>query len=300
MNKLRIEKPIFFIGMGRSGTTIIFEAFASHEDLGWLSNYSRLFSTFPHITTIHRLFLGLRGQKRQWHKVSFVNKLLPKPAEAYPVWEYLLGREFSYSFLRQVKPKSSEIDKTHLFLKKVLRWEGKTRFCAKLTGPPRIRFLSEIFNDAFFIDIIRDPRAVVASLISVDFWKEKGGLKRPFWQDSLDDEALEIWKRAEHSPVVLASLLYRQVYQAAEKERQSVKSRYCRVHYEDFIEDPLVTMNGILSFCGLETSEKISAYMRSIDYKNMNYKFWQKLSASEIEEIERITGDQMRELGYRN
>jgi hypothetical protein len=298
MNTLRIEKPIFIIGMGRSGTTVVFEALASHQDLGWLSNYSRLFPTFPHITTIHRLFLGLRGQKRQWNKVSFVNKLLPKPAEAYPVWEYLLGREFSYSFLRQAKPGSSDIEKTHQFLKQLLKWEGKTRFCAKLTGPPRIRFLSQIFNDAFFIDIVRDPRAVVSSLISADFWKEKGGLKGPFWYHSLDDEALEIWKEAGDSPVVLASLLYREVYQTTEQERQSINSRYCRVHYEHFIEDPLLTMNGILSFCGLERSEKVSAYICSVDYKNMNYKFWQKLSASEIKEIERITGDQMRELGY--
>lgn len=163
--------------MGRSGATIIFEAFSCHEYLGWLSNYSNRFSALPQVAFVHRLFFGARGQKKQWQKVSLANKLLPKPQEAYSVWKHLLGSKFRFTFLRNVKPTASEIDATHNYIRKLLISEGKLRFCAKFTGPPRIWFLNKLFPDAFFIDVIRDPRAVVASLLSVDFWKERVVMK---------------------------------------------------------------------------------------------------------------------------
>lgn len=300
MDAIRIEKPVFMLGMPRSGTTIIFEAFSCHEDLGWLSNYSQRFPTLPQITSIHRIFRGARGEKRQWQKVSFANKLLPKPAESYAVWEYLLGRDFSFGFLRKDRPTPSRIRKTHQYLRKVLRSEAKTRFCAKLTGPPRIRFLSQIFTDAYFIDVVRDPRAVIASLMSVDFWKEKRGIHDPFWNGSFDDDhdALVLWEGSQRSPVVLAALLWRAVCEATAQEKQDVGIAYYRLRYEQFIDDPLGAVNDILSFCGLRESEKVNAYVGSRQYKNMNYKFWQKLSAGHIQQIERIAGKQMRLVGY--
>ena len=34
-----LERPVFMVGMPRSGTTIIYEALALHEDLGWFSSF---------------------------------------------------------------------------------------------------------------------------------------------------------------------------------------------------------------------------------------------------------------------
>jgi hypothetical protein len=38
-----LDRPIIFIGNGRSGTSIVFGVFSVHEDLGWLSNYIQSF-----------------------------------------------------------------------------------------------------------------------------------------------------------------------------------------------------------------------------------------------------------------
>ena len=41
-----ITKPIFMIGVPRSGTTIVFEALSSHEDLGYFTSFTNRFPNF--------------------------------------------------------------------------------------------------------------------------------------------------------------------------------------------------------------------------------------------------------------
>ena len=100
---MSINKPVFFIGMPRSGTTIIFEAFSRHEQIGYISNYSVWFSNYLIIEYITRLFdnkfIFLRGEKKQGQKTLWFNKLLPKPLEGYPLWERICGDKFLWSYL---------------------------------------------------------------------------------------------------------------------------------------------------------------------------------------------------------
>jgi hypothetical protein len=169
---------------------------------------------------------------------------------------------------------------------------------AKFTGPPRIRYLSGLFPDAYFVDIVRDPRAVVASLLMVKFWKQKGGFEGPFWNEALNGEALDRWVRSDRSPVVLAALQWRSVYQATHEEKNSAQGRYLRCRYEDFMEDPLGMVSKVMAFCRLSPSHDIERYISSQNYRNMNYKYREKLSAEEISHITDINQDLMEGLGY--
>lgn len=44
-----VSDPIFFIGIPRSGTRGLFEAFASQKQLGWPRNYTEKFPTHSSI-----------------------------------------------------------------------------------------------------------------------------------------------------------------------------------------------------------------------------------------------------------
>jgi len=202
-----MDEPIFFIGMPRSGTSIIQEAFCRHESLGWLSNYTAHFPSLPRLTAVHRLFGSLQGQRNQGQMLTFYNKLLPRPSESYPVWERIFGRKFLYTCMEGVTPTPGETDRARSYVARLLGAQGRARLCAKLTGPPRIEFLSGIFEGAFFVDIIRDPRAVVASLM-VDkdqFWK-KSGEESPFWDCRYDRADRALWEQSGRMPAVLAAL----------------------------------------------------------------------------------------------
>lgn len=145
-------KPIFFIGNGRSGTTIISEVLSNHSEFGWLSNYSAKF---------------------------------PRIAEAYPFWQGYAGNKFLWDFLIDVKVTPLESQKINHAVQKNLFFQCKKRLLAKITGLLRIGFIRSVFPEASFIHIVRDGRAVVDSLLNVDFWKQKGGLAQPFWSGGL-------------------------------------------------------------------------------------------------------------------
>ena len=50
------DKPIFVIGTGRCGSTIVFEALALHEKLGWFSNYNDRFPNLEFVSLAPRIY----------------------------------------------------------------------------------------------------------------------------------------------------------------------------------------------------------------------------------------------------
>ena len=112
-----ICKPIVFVGSGRSGTTIISEIVFRHESLAWPSNYQEKFPKVTYVNLLRNFFDNklwqLQGQKPQLNKVSALNKILFKPAEAYNFWEYLSGSniDFSRGFLLNERASDSEASK---------------------------------------------------------------------------------------------------------------------------------------------------------------------------------------------
>ena len=100
-SKTMIYKPVFVIGMPRSGTTVISEAISLHEEFGWISNYLTKFPNYVWISMLNRLcFISkigiyIRGRKPQTNNLnSFFRKFFPYPSEAYNIWEIFLGKKF--------------------------------------------------------------------------------------------------------------------------------------------------------------------------------------------------------------
>lgn len=179
-----VRKPVFFIGMPRSGTTIAFEAFARHKDLAWPTNYTALFPRLPQLNSVRRLIdnrrVQLVGRKNQYGRPRFGNRALPVPNEAYEFWNMYGDSRFARDYL-QLRPDERTRNQLTRAVDALVSWQGKKRFAAKLTGPPRIEFLSTVFPDALFVHVVRDGRAVVHSLLNVAFWRQKGGLENRFW-----------------------------------------------------------------------------------------------------------------------
>ena len=101
-----IKRPIFVIGMPRSGTTVISQAISVHEDLGWFSNYFEWVPFSPEISLLTRLTslpkIGsyLIGKKKQDSRISgFIRRFLPYCTEAYPVWRRYCSERFELNYL---------------------------------------------------------------------------------------------------------------------------------------------------------------------------------------------------------
>ena len=303
---MKVQKPIFLIGMGRSGTTVLAEAISIHKDLGWISKYLEVFPSLPQLSFLHKLvdipFLGvyLRGKKKQSKGlINFIRRFLPYCVENYNIWEKFCGKKFSFDYLAHQKASEAEKEAVIKYVRTLLKYQRKKRFFAKFTGPPRICFLQSIFPDAYFIHVIRDPRAVVNSLLKVKFWREGGGLERPWWK-GLPEEYIKEWEKRNRSPLALAALQWKRVVSLTWEEKKYVQhGHFIEIRYEDFVEKPHEYLTKIFHKVGLEDSSEAHKYISSIGkLRNMNYKYKQDLSKENIKLIEEITRDEANKAGY--
>lgn len=295
----RLSRPIFFIGMPRSGTTVIFEAFAVHKQLGWVSNYSSRFPRLPILNYVLRLaenrIWSFRGSKQQYGKASLSNRILPKPQEGYPFWETYCGEKFLWDFCLEPRANQQEAQALRSVLDKTLKYQGRSRLATKLTGPPRISYLRSIFPDAMFVHVVRDGRAVVDSLLRVDFWREKGGFDGPFWNGALSDSDISEWETYDRSALAIASIEWRNVITGIRDEAATLgPGDYHEIKYEDYIADTAESISRLYTGCGLNASFSHKLHPQ---LSNMNEKYMER-SPDEIKCMQDIMGSYLLELGY--
>jgi hypothetical protein len=307
MKDFQANEPIFMIGMGRSGTTVISEVISSHKDLAWFSRYLNLFPDFPWITIldsiVHIPFIGyyLRGRKKQSKGfVSTLRKYLPHPEEPYPLLKKYCGEKISRDYLFNKKASKREKKDVLILANRILKLQRKKRLFAKFTGPPRIHYLTSIFPNAYFIHILRDPRSVISSLLKSKFWTKRGALEKPWWENGLPDEYIEEWISSEKSPVALAAIQWKFVVELTWKEKEILeKEKYIQVKYEDFVRDPHKQTTEIFRKLKLKDCEQSHRYISEIAaFKNMNFKYKRNLSLTEIQLIETLTHKVAEKSGY--
>ncbi|VAX13624.1 hypothetical protein MNBD_GAMMA24-925 [hydrothermal vent metagenome] len=305
MNAPGLEKPIFFVGMPRSGTTILFEAFARHPELGWPSNYSERQPHQPWLNLLCRLLdnriVHLRGHKQQYAKARFGNRYLPHPDEAYCFWDHYTGREFSREYLTDTVVDTQTRERVRSAVEAILRWQGRRRFAAKLTGPPRIAFLDSIFPDAQFVHVVRDGRAVVHSLLKVGFWRRKGGFDGPFWCGGISESELLAWHASGRDPGVLAALQWQHIVSTARSEsRELPQDRYREIKYEEFIDSPHHVLSNLYNYCTLSDADAGHDFLDhgGVGLKNMNTKFHNEVAEDSARQIAAALQPMLAELGY--
>ena len=304
---MEIVRPIFLIGSGRSGSSVLYEALAVHPELGWIPNYWERFpglaiaALLPRVYDLPLLRLISRGEKKQRRSnISFVNRYLPTPGEPYALWSRWCGEKIRRDYLVGVVASPDEKRLARAGVNWTLRAQGKKRFLAKFTGPSRIEYLRSIFPDALFIHLVRDGRVVSSSLLRTEFWQKGGGLERPWWGNGLPEGWEDEWAKYDRSPLALAAMQWRTVMDICEQERRLLApGQYLEVKYEDFVVDPPGTANRIQSFCGLELSARVTDYVGQADrYQNMNERHFQRMSPEELRVLEAILGECLERNGY--
>ena len=300
----QIDRPIFFIGMPRSGTTLLFATFAAHPDLGWFSQYQERFPSLPGVAAMARaadlIPRSRKGVRRHTDVRRLAQSLQIAPTEAWSIWRQCCGEKFSFEYLEGVEATDEESDRLRRTIARTLRFQGKPRFATKITGPGRIGYLSSIFEDAIFVHVIRDGRAAAESLMRVGFWKDTFRLNLPAWRGGLDEADLAAWRERGSAPLELAALQWRTVVTGARREAaRHAEGRYHEVRFEDFIQSPHVTMEGLFSDADLGPAERVNEYIdERLELRDLTAAWRERVSDPEVEALDALCGDLLADLGY--
>ncbi len=159
----------------------------------------------------------------------------------------------------------------------------------------RIQFIKAIFPDAIFIHIIRDGRAVIQSNYyrtchdtfrkSIPFGNFP---KPPRWRQYMD---LPLVYQFAHQWVDLVN------YIQADAKTHLNDRDFIEVTYEEFCRQPHRILMQIDLFCGLDPNKRYYEKIPNV-FKSQNFKWRKELSDIEINQIQSIIGECMRELGY--
>lgn len=288
-----VEKPIFIVGTGRCGSTIFQQVICEHPQLAWLSATFDYYAAKP---SINRLLLGVAdlpvvGPYLRKQKVL-------RPWEPYPIWEQNCPgfkepfRDLRAEDVTPVVRKNMQQAAAQLVTAK------RDRLLGKITGWPRIGLLQEIFPDAKFIHIVRDGRAVVNSLLNVDWWSGWQGPEAWRW-GTLTPTQREQWETYGQSFVALASIEWNILMDAMQQARPLVPAEnFLEIRYEDFCDDTVGMTKDVMDFCELSWSTELANAVGTYKIRNTNYKWQKDLSPAQQAIMNDIMGPFLQAYNY--
>ena len=297
------DNPIFVVGTGRCGLTLLMDLISYHRDLAWPSQYlNRPYTTSRlYLSALSRFvdyFPGLPGK----HTVKWV----PRHSEAFHLYEHCFkgfGRPFrdltGDDITSNVEAKFRDV------FEKIMRFHRKKRIIVEYSGWPRIRFFKKIFPNAKFIHVIRDGRAVANSLLNVDYWLGWEGIYK--WRWGIPPEfLLEKLKKYNHSFLALAGIQWKILIQSFLENLVALDAgHYLEIKYEDMVRSPKDTALKCLNFLGLDPScrifKKNLPLVKVVDANNSQFRIspWkQNLDTAQINMLNDILDKELLHYGY--
>ncbi len=292
--------PVFVIGHWRSGTTLLHELVARDKQFSYADTY-QCFSpnTFlfpgPILRGIVGFFLPdtrpmdsmpMGTSKPQEDEFALCILGAPSPYRGI-MFPTLLGEYGRYLRISNLPPsQQAHWKKTLLnFLTKLSMRSDKRIVLKSPTHSFRIKLLSEMFPDARFVYIRRDPYTVYKSTLHL-------------WMTLLNQQGLH-----KVDPNIVESHVretYTELLDAVEKDRASISSnRFCEISYEELVAAPTRTMEHVYESVELDGFECVRNQLEAFERENRGYKTNKfDLKADEIIELNRLWGPYITRQGY--
>jgi hypothetical protein len=267
------EAPIFILGHWRSGTTMLHELLV----LDPRHSYPDTYACFcPNHFLLSRYFIP-------W----WLKYLMParRPMDNMPLgWDHPQEDEFAlccmgvpspylaFAFPNRPPAHPEYLDLKGLSPPTLARWKRAFVWFLKcltlrnpkrivLKSPPhtaRVDVLLELFPEARFVHIVRNPYAVFPSTVKT-------------WKRLYQDQGAQVPRFEGLEEHVLST--FERMYAAFAESRPRIDpSRFCEVHYEDLVRDPVGRMRAVYETLGLEGFDAVLPALKQYAARTANYR----------------------------
>ncbi len=250
-----VRRPIFILGLPRTGSTLLHEVLALHSSLRapqfWESTFTpsrdpmdlyRTVAAAAQIKLVNRMAPNLKGIHRlgarlphecvtiQAHAMRSIQFHAAHRVSAYNEWLQTSDWEPAYRW--------------HVrYLKLLQCGEAEARWLLKAPGHMLgLQALESVYPDASFIQLHRDPVEVIPSMASLSV------ALRTAFSDTVDEweigrDTVNQWSRG------LANTL------RMRKQSADLNARFIDIHYKELVSRPIEVVRRILEFTGLSATE---------------------------------------------
>lgn len=268
-----IDRPVFIVGMPRSGSTVLHAVLARHPAFATTTRVTRKAPVcYP--------LLALLARCTRDHA----------PGEAGAMWDLHAAGDSDVRRAGDVTPRARAYYTQAV--ENVLRLYRRPRFLAKCPRLGlRMGWLNEIFPGARFLHLVRDGRAVCRSLLErhrVD------GAPDGWW-----DAKPESWRRwAALPPLEAVAHQWDEVVRAVCATGATLPpEQYREVRYEDFTAQPESFVRGLQDFFEVDWPEA-DLHRAARDIRSRNDKWAKVFSPEEVGTLMGIMGATMARFGY--
>lgn len=286
-----VSRPVFIVGVGRSGSTVFHQLLARHPRTAWLSRLSERLpgQVWPHRALMRALDLG--------PLTSWATRYAD-PSEAYAWWDArfsgfsrpcrdLVAADLSASVAERLRTGLAQVVSPH-----------RPRLLVKITGWSRIGFLKALYPDARFIHVLRDGRPVASSFLAMPWWQGWQGPAQWQWGDLTAEQRAE-WERHDRSFLALAGIQWKILMDAFELARQQLSpTDFLEIRYEALCEAPIETFRSAAAFADLPWLPAFERSLRATPLRSGNERWRREFSSDQQAILEGVLRAHLVRYGY--
>ena len=260
--------PVFVIGHWRTGTTLLHDLFSEDPNLAFPTTYECFFPhhfllTEGHLDKVFKILLpkrrpqddvpvGFDRPQEEEFAMIMLGEGSPYNTMAWPRLGPAESEYLDFKGLPEAKKKSWAGAFMWFYRRLVLQHRGRRLVLKSPANAGRLKLLTELFPDARFVYIARNPLDVFPS--TVKLWRalySTQGLHNPPQLESwLDDYVLD---------------MFQQLTEAYEGDRHLIsEDRLVEMRYEDLVTDPIGTMRDVYTRLAISDFAQAVAPMRAI------------------------------------
>ncbi len=248
----KLNPPIFIVGCGRSGTSLLAKILGNHKNIYWIENETHFFRDIkPKVYSVCNYY----EKQRDFEKLA-LSVLTIFQEGIWNTYSDIKNGNFSteiiqkYNEIKKINESGKLDNKTDVFnlcVNFLTIRKNKTRWLEK--SPGHIRTVSQIlkaYPQAKIITVYRDPRAVYCS------WK---------YSDFFKDSAMK--------NIIVFIFIWTIAVKIGKSLSKELPTQYHQLQYEDLITDP---EKNIKAICGFINESYEPAMLENIEVLNSSFK----------------------------